>query len=167
MKKQRGQQHGPGGESGGGFQRSLYFSHPNGKVNHGIAPDVLRLLGASVNLTGRDHMTIWRSDDEGVTYTPLLVVDEGAAGYSALSMGESDGNGIDALSMGDSSARSEEDSGDDAELWILYEQSDPAPFDLSHLAADALLGDLSVLDPDRIVLRRIALGKAGKLRASK
>ena len=162
LKKQRGQQHGPEGESGGGFQRSLYFSHPNGKVNHGIAPDVLRLLGASVNLTGRDHMTIWRSDDEGVTYTPLLVVDEGAAGYSALSMGESDGNGIDALSMGDSSARSEEDSGDDAELLILYEQSDPAPFDLSHLAADALLGDLSVLDPDRIVLRRIALGKAGR-----
>ena len=117
---------------------ALYFSHPNGAVNHGAAPALLRLLGASVNLTGRDHMTVWSSSDGGGAWAPLQLVDPGAAGYSSLQL----------------------DRNDSETLWILYEQSDAAPLDLAHLAADAVLGHLSVLDPDRIVLRALTLAPA-------
>jgi hypothetical protein len=46
------------GIDGGG--NVLYFSHPNPAPNTAVAPAVLRALGANVNLTGRDHMTLWR-----------------------------------------------------------------------------------------------------------
>ena len=41
-------------------------------------PEALEALAADVNLTGRDHMTIWKSDDEGDSYEVLMTVDDGA-----------------------------------------------------------------------------------------
>ena len=38
-------------------------------------------------------------------------------------------------------------------LWLLYEQSDREAASFSHMSAEALIGALSVLDPDRFVLR--------------
>lgn len=76
-------------------------------------------------------MTIWESRDDGTSYQVKELIDPGAAGYSSLQ--DNDGKG----------------------LWILYEQSDPAPETLSSLSADALLGALSVLNPDRFVLRML------------
>ena len=112
---------------------TLYLSHPNPEANRGIAPSILRLFGANVNLTGRDHMTIWESRDDGTSYQVKELVDAGASGYSSLQ--DNAGKGV----------------------WILYEQSDPAAESLSSLSAEALLGALSVLNPDRFVLRLLQL----------
>ena len=77
-------------------------------------------------------MTVWSSVDDGTSYQVASLVDEGASGYSSLQV-------------------------DDGGLWILYEQSDPAPVTLSSLSAEALIGGLAVLNPDRFVLRRVLL----------
>ena len=63
---------------------TLFLSHPNPMENKAIAPEILKLFGANINLTGRDHMTIWKSNDEGGTYVVDRLVDPGAAGYSSL-----------------------------------------------------------------------------------
>ena len=164
-----GRDGGSAGIDGGIINRSaaagpLYFSHPNPAANKGIAPALLKLLGANVNLTGRDHMTVWKSEDEGESWQVQQLVDAGAAGYSSLqpaSSRKSEGRG-----SSDSSAQKHVPRGGGSgggggggggsgsgSLWILYEQSDRQPKDLSHLAAEELIGALSVLDPDRFVLR--------------
>ena len=74
-------------------------------------------------------MTLWESHDLGESYKVKQLVDAGASGYSSLQ--EDPGKGI----------------------WILYEQSDPAPESVSSLSAEALVGALSVLNPDRFVIR--------------
>ena len=45
---------------------------------------IVALLGGNVNLTGRDHMTVWRSRDGGGSWEIRELVDPGAAGYSSL-----------------------------------------------------------------------------------
>jgi len=117
---------------------TLFLSHPNPQENKGIAASVLRLLGGNVNLTGRDHMTLWKSEDDGESYEVAQLIDEGASGYSSLQTDHS----------GAGHVASEKEA-----LWILYEQSDPLPETFSSLSADALIGALSVLNPDRFVLR--------------
>ena len=107
---------------------TLFLSHPNPAKNNGIVPGVVRLFGGNVNLTGRDHMTVWESRDDGVSYQVNQLVDAGPSGYSSL---QEDPQGV----------------------WILYEQSDPPAETLSSLSAEALIGALSVLNPDRFVLR--------------
>ena len=73
--------------------------------------------------------------DDGETFQKRAVVDAGAAGYSSL-QASCDG------------------------VYALYEQADPAPATPGEVAAEALIGDLAVLDPDRIVLVRIPLEDA-------
>ena len=119
----------------------LFVSHPKPAVNDGIAPDILKLLGANVNLTGRDHMSLWSSADDGASYQLAQLVDAGAAGYSSLQAFEGEGT---AASPGASGAD---------QLWLMYEQSDRQADSLGHLSAEALIGALSVLNPDRFVLR--------------
>ena len=119
-----------GGTNDNNTLSTLYLSHPNPSANHGIAPSILKLFGANVNLTGRDHMTIWKSVDGGGHYAIDRLVDPGAAGYSSLQ--EVPGG---------------------AGLFLLYEQSDREASSLGHLAADALIGALSVLNPDRMIFR--------------
>jgi len=109
----------------------IFLSHPDPQTNHGLAPDLLKLLGANVNLTGRDHMTVWTSNDRGHSYQKHLLVDAGSAGYSSLQLA----------------------AGDESGLWVLYEQSDREPDSFGHLTAEALIGELAVLDPDRFVLK--------------
>ena len=75
-------------------------------------------------------MTIWKSVDGGGHYAIDRLVDPGAAGYSSLQ--EVPGG---------------------AGLFLLYEQSDREASSLGHLAADALIGALSVLNPDRMIFR--------------
>ena len=79
-------------------------------------------------------MTIWRSTDSGAHYVIDRLVDDGAAGYSSL-----------------------QEMPGDAGLFLLYEQSDREASSLGHLAADALIGALSVLNPDRMVFRSLSL----------
>ena len=38
----------------------------------------------ALNYTGRNHMTVWRSEDSGGSYPAKQLVDEGSAGYSSL-----------------------------------------------------------------------------------
>lgn len=141
----------------GGAGGALYLSHPNPETNTGIAPAVLRLLGANVNLTGRDHMTVWTSTDEGATWLVQQLVDPGAAGYSSLQAAAPvrppRGHGGDAVDSGDAVGSG---GGAGGKVWILYEQSDRASNSLGHLTAEALVGALSVLDPDRFVLRLLS-----------
>lgn len=120
------------GSIAAGVNGTVYVSHPDPQPNRGLTPAVLRLLGANINLTGRDHLTVWRSHDEGATYPHKLLVDPGAAGYSSLQAGSAPG-----------------------ELWLLYEQSDREARSLAHLGAEALIGAIAVLNPDRFVLRRL------------
>ena len=152
---------GGGGNSTGAG--ALYLSHPNPAANHGVAPAVLRLLGANVNLTGRDHMTVWRSTDEGDTWHIHHLVDSGAAGYSSLqpaAAAAADGGGRAAAAQRVAGAGAEAGGG---RLWILYEQSDRQADSLSQMAAEALIGALSVLDPDRFVLRLLADQRPGSV----
>ena len=129
------------GGVGGNERGALFLSHPNPATNGGLAPSVLKLLGADVNLTGRDHMTLWRSDDEGDSYQVEALVDPGAAGYSSLQPYPANGTAAAPGTPGK------------AGLWLLYEQSDRAADTLDHMGAAALIGALSVLDPDRFILR--------------
>jgi len=115
---------------------TLLFSHPDPHSNAGIVPEVLKTLGASVNLTGRDHLTVWSSTDGGNSFVPRELVDAGAAGYSSLQR---------------------DDPTSSTAAWLLYEQSDREPSSLKNLAAEAFIGALTVLDPDRIVLCRLVL----------
>ena len=110
---------------------TLFFSHPLPAPSSGLVPEALRKLSADVNLTGRDHMTVWSSVDGGATFDVAAAVDEGAAGYSSLQ------------------------AGGEGELWILYEQSDPAAETPAERTVEALLGELAVLNPDRLVLRQL------------
>lgn len=126
---------------------ALFFSHPNPARNSGIAPAILRLVGAQVNLTGRDHMSLWKSTDDGASYQLLRLIDGGASGYSSLQAvppAAADRRAPDGRSRNASSS-----------LWLLYEQSDREATSLGHLGAQALIGALSVLNPDRLVLRLI------------
>ena len=47
----------------------IYMTHPNSVENHGTVPELVKhLLNGKVNLTGRDHMTLYESLDLGETY---------------------------------------------------------------------------------------------------
>ena len=128
-----------GGQVGG--KGTLFLSHPNPSTNGGLAPSILHGLGANVNLTGRDHLTIWRSEDQGDSYQIDELVDVGASGYSSLQ-----------AYAGAASAAAPGTKGKPG-LWLLYEQSDRAADSLDHIGAAALIGALSVLNPDRFILR--------------
>ena len=149
---------------------SLFFSHPNPRTNSGIAPDILKLLGADVNLTGRDHMTVWSSKDHGASFQVARLIDEGASGYSSLqAVRATNASGLEASGRGgsggsgsggggggggDGGARTQRIQGGNS-VWLLYEQSDRAADSFDHLGLEALIGALSVLNPDRFVLRLI------------
>jgi len=85
----------------------VFFAHPDPKIDSALLPELARLLRAGgVNLTGRDHMTLWTSVDAGATYSHKTLVDSGVTGYSSLqhyAVG-----GVDTLGL-------------------LYEQADPCP----------------------------------------
>ncbi len=55
--------------------------------------------------------------------------------------------------VGDGTARAPGTHGR-GQLFLLYEQSDREAASLGDLTAEALIGALSVLNPDRLVLRR-------------
>ena len=110
----------------------IYYAHTNALPNRGIAPWVVKALGGKVNLTGRDHMTVWESVDQGRSYRVLRVLDEGPSGYVSMQVTAST-------------------------LYVLYEQSDQEAQTLSELGIEALIGHLTVMDPDRLVLRVIDL----------
>ena len=110
----------------------LWFAHTNSAPNSGIAPWIVDMLGGKVNLTGRDHMTLWRSKDQGATYDRMQLLDDGASGYVSIQVF-------------------------DNKLYAFYEQSDDAANSLSHMGIEALIGSLTVLDPDRLILRVIPI----------
>lgn len=75
---------------------------------NGCQGSTIRALNGSLFFTGpdstvkRDHLTLWRSDDEGGSWQKHLLIDAGASGYSSLQ--------VDPASPG--------------ALFLLYEQSD-------------------------------------------
>jgi hypothetical protein len=129
-------------------------------------------------------MTIWRSVDDGESYEIAALIDPGPSGYSSLQIargGGVSGGGATGGGPGDADEDGywEESSGAQStspslanqstvpvhatngntgeSVWILYEQSDVSPHTLSSLSAEALIGGLSVLNPDRFVLRKVDL----------
>ena len=52
----------------------------------------------------RDHLTLWRSDDDGMSWQSILLIDAGPSGYSSLQVSSSVSG--------------------QAEVLVLYEQSD-------------------------------------------
>jgi hypothetical protein len=159
-------------------------TEPRARVMVLCAADHSRSYLMSV-LAGRDHLTIFRSIDEGQTYQEQTLVDPGAAGYSALqvtfaaactfdfsaTLGGAGGHLMVAALltppqltgtvarlpqayMADGSAASPGTAGEPS-LWLLYEQSDRQAESLSHMSVAAFIGALSVLDPDRFVLRAV------------
>ena len=108
----------------------IYMTHPNSVENHGVVPEMVKhLLNGRVNLTGRDHMTLYESLNQGETYEIKHVIDSGASGYSSIQV-------------------------DGTSLWILYEQSDESAQTAEEVGIEALIGSLSVLNPDRLVLKK-------------
>ena len=114
--------------------QALWYAHTLSKPSGGIAPWILKELGGKVNLTGRDHMTLWRSGDQGASYDVVRLIDEGASGYVSLQVSSS-------------------------KLFLFYEQSDDAAQTPSKMGIEALIGSLTVLDPDRLVLRVIDIAQ--------
>ena len=134
----------------------IYMTHPNSVENHGVVrglsltcitesqtqqqqqqhsntqvPETVKhLLNGKVNLTGRDHMTLYESSNQGETYEVKRVLDSGASGYSSIQV-------------------------DGSSLWVFYEQSDESAQSIEELGIEALIGSLSVLNPDRLVLKKV------------
>ena len=133
----------------------IYMTHPNSVENHGavrgdvrvsplhhriktlnhqiktqVPETVKHLLNGKVNLTGRDHMTLYESSNQGETYEVKRVLDSGASGYSSIQV-------------------------DGSSLWVFYEQSDESAQSIEELGIEALIGSLSVLNPDRLVLKKV------------
>ena len=117
-------------------QFEVYFSHPDPADNTALVPDILKLVGGNVNLTGRDHLTLWTSDDDGDSFSVEALVDADAAGYSSLQVAPTA-------------------DGDCEIVYLLYEQADPEPQTAAALTAEAFIGGLAVLDPDRFVLQKL------------
>ena len=44
---------------------------------------------------------------------------------------------------------------DGSSLWVFYEQSDESAQSIEELGIEALIGSLSVLNPDRLVLKKV------------
>merc|ERR1712228_659559 len=110
-----------------GADDTLYVSHPDPATGGGLLPDLTKALQAYVNLTGRDHMTIFKSSDHGASYPQKILVDEGATGYSAMQYY-------------------------DDKLGLLYEQADPASFGWGNLVT----GSMNVEVPTRFIFREIS-----------
>ena len=62
------------------------------------------------------------------------VLDSGASGYSSIQVDD-----------------------DSNSLWVFYEQSDDSAQSLEEIGIEALIGSLSVLNPDRLVLKRVSV----------
>ena len=137
---------------------------------------MLRLIGGAVNLTGRDHLTLWRSDDGGGSYRAAALVDAGAAGYSSLQLvspappptatatAAEIPPGAPAARKARPAAGAREgdegDEGDDGDgggdvcdlVYLLYEQADPGAVTPSALTADAFIGGLPPPYNTRLIL---------------
>ena len=75
-------------------------------------------------------MTLYESSNQGETYEVKRVLDSGASGYSSIQV-------------------------DGSSLWVFYEQSDESAQSIEELGIEALIGSLSVLNPDRLVLKKV------------
>lgn len=109
-----------------GSNDTIYVSHPD-PVPLGWMPNLVKVLKAKVNLTGRDHMTLFKSVDGGVTYPVKLLIDPGETGYSSLQHY-------------------------DDRLGLLFEQADASPFSEEELVT----GSMNVEVPTRFVFRELA-----------
>lgn len=112
--------------------RQLFFSHPDPARDGALLPAMMRFLEAhGVNLTGRDHLSLWMSVDGGESYFKKLLVDPGVTGYSALQHYVVDG---------------------ERHLGLLHEQADrPPDTDLSRY----IQGGINVVTPTRFVFREL------------
>ena len=59
------------------------------------------------SLYKRDHLTLWQSVDIGKSWTKVLLIDEGASGYSSLQVGYVDGTSHGLLLLYEQSDRDE------------------------------------------------------------
>eukprot|EP00929_Paragymnodinium_shiwhaense_P109423 TRINITY_DN7583_c0_g1_i1.p1 TRINITY_DN7583_c0_g1~~TRINITY_DN7583_c0_g1_i1.p1 ORF type:complete len:716 (-),score=145.99 TRINITY_DN7583_c0_g1_i1:371-2518(-) len=111
-----------------GSHDAIYVTTPDPAPGTGLIRDLAKLLGARVNLTGRNHLTVFKSVDGGRTYPFKYLIDEGDAMQTSLQY-----------------------LAEKQQLQLLHEQADPAPAELS----DLLVGSLVVQLPDRFVFRVI------------
>jgi len=85
-------------------------------------------LGCSLNLNGRERLSLWVSHDNGKSYFLNQVIDEGLSAQTSLEYQNS-------------------------KLYILYEQADPLPKTTNNRVLEETLHNLRVLLPTRFVYR--------------
>ena len=99
-------------------------------------------------------MTVRRSGDGGGSWQIRTLVDPGAAGYSSLQpTGDTAAPAKPATAATAATTATTTTTADDDSIWIMYEQSDRPANSFGHVAAAGVIGALTVLDPDRLVLR--------------
>ena len=81
-----------------GCQGSIIQTHGDNSMLYFTGPD---------SLYKRDHLTLWQSVDSGKSWTKVLLIDEGASGYSSLQVGYVDGTSHGLLLLYEQSDRDE------------------------------------------------------------
>jgi sialidase-1 len=109
---------------------TVFVASPDPISKNSIVQKIVDSFGCSANLTGRERVTIWRSTDGGTSYPEKLLIDPGLSAQTSLQY-------------------------HNGKLLLLYEQADPQPFNPSTAASKALLANLAVLHPTRIVYREV------------
>ena len=112
---------------------TVFVAGPDPPHPNSVVQELVDRLGCGLNMTGRSHLTLWKSVDGGRSYPQKWLLDPGLSAQSSLQT----------LPNG---------------LALLYEQADPKPGDdQSASYMSKLLGNLEVLLPTRFVYREVLL----------
>lgn len=111
---------------------TLFVANPDPSASTSILQKAVNLMRCSLKLTGRDRVSVWKSMDGGGTFPEKTLIDPGLSAQTSLQYR-------------------------DGKLMLLYEQADPEPLNPSSSATEALLDNLVVLLPTRLVLREVVI----------
>lgn len=112
------------------FGDVIYVASPNPEASTSLLQDLVKNLRCDLNLTGRSQLTLWRSIDEGETYTEHMLLDQGLSAQTSL-------------------------QAHSGKLVVLYEQADPEAPTFMGVAVHKLIQNMKVLIPSRFVYREI------------
>merc|ERR1712032_1196427 len=108
-----------------------YVASPDPPKSTDVLQKFVDSMGCrDLQMTGRSHVTVWKSTDGGGSYPHKMLIDAGLSAQTSLQH-------------------------HDGQLTLLYEQADPSPDTPEHEALHALIENLKVLLPDRFVYRGV------------
>jgi sialidase-1 len=115
----------------GGDASVVYVAGPDPPKSTDVLQEALDYMGCrDIQMTGRSHVTVWKSIDGGGSYPRKLLIDSGLSAQTSLQHHR-------------------------GQLSLLYEQADPSPDTVENEVLQAMINDLKVLLPDRFVYRSV------------